>query len=77
MVNLDPARSTGWLVPPDDPDALTEVLVAVVNDPAEISRRGANALAHARADLSWDGLVRQFEAVYAKAMAARSRGQIG
>ena len=26
MVNLDPARPTGWFVPPDDPDALTEVL---------------------------------------------------
>jgi len=41
--------------------------VAVVNDPAERSRRGANALAHARADLSWDGRVPSFEAVYAAA----------
>ena len=35
MVNLDPARPTGWFVPPDDLDALTDVLVTVVNDPAE------------------------------------------
>jgi glycosyltransferase involved in cell wall biosynthesis len=67
MVNLDPARPTGWFVPPDDADALTDAIVAVVNDPSERARRGANALAHAQADLSWDGLVPQFEAVYAQA----------
>ena len=57
MMDVDPAHPTGWLVPPDDPDALTDALVTVVNDPAETAERGANALAHARADLSWDGLV--------------------
>ena len=66
MVNLDPRRPTGWLVPPDDHDALTEVLTELVNDPSEMTVRGANALAHARADLSWDGLVPQFETSYAK-----------
>jgi D-inositol-3-phosphate glycosyltransferase len=65
MVNLDPAVPTGWFVPPDDADALTEVLVTAVNDPAEVRSRGANALAHAQANLSWDGLVSRFEAVYA------------
>jgi len=66
MVNVDPARPTGWLVPPDDVDALAEVLVRVVNDPTEIVERGANALAHARAELSWDRLVMRFEAVYSR-----------
>jgi glycosyltransferase involved in cell wall biosynthesis len=69
MVNLDPQRPTGWFVPPDDGDAMTDALVAVVNDPEEVRRRGANALAHARADLSWDGLVPRFEAVYAEGIA--------
>ncbi|MGZ4689681.1 MAG: glycosyltransferase family 4 protein [Acidimicrobiia bacterium] len=68
MVNLDPANPTGWFVPPDDPDALTAALVAVVDDPDETAARGANALAHARAELSWDGLVTRFEGVYALAM---------
>jgi glycosyltransferase involved in cell wall biosynthesis len=71
MVNLDPARPTGWLVPPDDVDALADALVAVVNDPAERARRGAFALEHARADLSWDGLVDRFEVAYASARARR------
>ena len=66
MVNLDPAHPTGWLVAPDDLDALTEALLAAVNTPGEITRRGAHALAHARAELSWDGLVARFEAAYAK-----------
>jgi glycosyltransferase involved in cell wall biosynthesis len=65
MVNLDPARPTGWLVPPDDLDALTNTLVSVVNDPTETVQRGANALAHARANLSWDGVVTRFESAYA------------
>ena len=30
------------------------------------SRAHANALAHARAELSWDGLVPRFEAIYAQ-----------
>jgi glycosyltransferase involved in cell wall biosynthesis len=65
MLDVDPARPTGWLVPPDDLDALTAALVTVVNDPTETARRGANALAHARANLSWDGTVPRFEAAYA------------
>lgn len=66
MVNLDPARPTGWLVPPDDLDALTDALITAVNSPVEMARRGTNALDHARAELSWDGLVARFETVYAQ-----------
>jgi glycosyltransferase involved in cell wall biosynthesis len=65
MVNLDPENPTGWFVPPDDAAALRDALVEVVNAPAETADRGANALTHARAELSWDGLVHRFEAVYA------------
>ena len=71
MVNLDPARPTGWFVPPDDLNALAETLAAVVNDPAETATRAANAYAHARAELSWDKLVPRFEAVYERAIEHR------
>jgi glycosyltransferase involved in cell wall biosynthesis len=73
MVNLDPARPTGWFVPPDDLDALADVLATVVNEPTERAERGANALAHARAELSWNGLVTRFEAVYAQAIERHRR----
>jgi glycosyltransferase involved in cell wall biosynthesis len=75
MVNLDPARPTGWLVPPDDERALSEMLVDVVNRPQEISRRGDAALEHARAHLSWASRVDGFEEAYARARDRRaSRG---
>ena len=73
MVNLDPTRPTGWFVPPDDHDALRNVLAHVVNQPDEIAERGAHALAHARADLSWAGLVPQFETAYSRAAEHRRR----
>jgi glycosyltransferase involved in cell wall biosynthesis len=76
MVNLDPSRPTGWFVPPDDLDALADALTTVVNDPVETAARGANALAHARAELSWDGLVNRFEAVYAQGIEHHRRRDV-
>ncbi|HEV3364643.1 MAG TPA: glycosyltransferase family 4 protein [Acidimicrobiia bacterium] len=77
MVNLDPARPTGWLVSPDDERALSEMLVDVVNGPQEISRRGDAALAHARAHLSWASRVDGFEEAYARARDRRGRRCFG
>ena len=77
MVNLDPARPTGWLVPPDDERALSETLVDVVNRAQEISRRGDAALAHARAHLSWAGRVDGFEEAYGRARDRRARRGFG
>ena len=72
MVNLDPARPTGWLVPPDDEHALTETLLDAANAPEEMARRGNAALTHARANLSWAGRVTRFEDAYARARDHRS-----
>jgi glycosyltransferase involved in cell wall biosynthesis len=46
------AGQTGWLVPPDDQDALAEALVEAVNHPAERGRRGTLAQAAVRARYS-------------------------
>ncbi len=73
MINVEPAEPTGWLVPPDDELALAAVLTEVVNGPEERARRGAAALAHARAHLSWDGRVAGFEEAYAMATDRRAR----
>jgi glycosyltransferase involved in cell wall biosynthesis len=67
VVNVDPAHPTGWFVEPDDADALTGMIARIVNSPAEIIERGANALLHAVAELSWDGRVPLFESAYARA----------
>jgi len=73
MVNVDPTRPTGWLVPPDDQGALAEALVEAVNRPQELARRGRAALVHARTRLSWAGRVEAFERVYAHARDRRAR----
>ena len=73
MLNLDPARPTGWLVPPDDLDALVDALVEVIDHPDEVRRRGAAALAHATAELSWAGRVAGFEHAYALATDRHAR----
>lgn len=67
MVNVDPARPTGWLVPPDDEDALADVLVELAGRPAGIAERGGAALAYAQANFSWAGRVAALEEVYARA----------
>ena len=73
MVNLEPERPTGWLVPPDDEPALVAVLVEAVNRPHELSARGEAALAHARQHLSWASRVQRFEDAYASAREVRAR----
>ena len=73
MINLDPSRPTGWLVEPDDVEDLASAMVEVAEQPDEVARRGANAAAHARAELSWDGRTAAFENVYAKARERRAR----
>jgi glycosyltransferase involved in cell wall biosynthesis len=73
VVNLDPDRPTGWLVPPDDERALSDALIEAVNRPEERSRRGEAALAHARTHLSWSGRVDGFEAAYSRARETRAR----
>jgi glycosyltransferase involved in cell wall biosynthesis len=56
--------STGWLVPPDDEDALRAALEEVVNDPGERRRRGEAAYREARAKYSWPALVERLARVY-------------
>lgn len=72
MVNLDRSAPTGWLVRPDDIDALAEVLVEAVETPGELARRGAAALTHTRANLSWAGRVAGFEHAYEVAATRRA-----
>ena len=64
FVNVVPGEPDGWLVPPDDEDALAEAIVQAVNDPAERSRRGENAARHVRDSYSWNGLAGRFTQLY-------------
>jgi glycosyltransferase involved in cell wall biosynthesis len=55
---------TGWLVPPDDEDALCSALMEVVGDADERRRRGEAAYEVARERYSWPALVEKLAAVY-------------
>ena len=58
------AGETGWLVAPDDEEALAEALVEAVNGEDERRRRGARAYETARARYSWPALARGLAHVY-------------
>ena len=55
---------TGWLVPPDDEDAMVEALVEAVNGDAERRRRGDRAHEEARSRYAWPALARGLARVY-------------
>lgn len=64
FVNVHPGAPDGWLVPPDDVDALAAVLVELVNAPADRRLRGASAVGHVGEDFAWSAVSRRFLAVY-------------
>jgi glycosyltransferase involved in cell wall biosynthesis len=55
---------TGWLVPPDDEDALVEALVEAVGDAGERERRGEAAYEEARERYAWPSLARGVAQIY-------------
>ncbi len=67
---------TGWLVPPDDRDALTRALGEVIERPDERRRRGRAARRDALARFAWPALAARVAAVYDEA-AATSAGTAG
>ena len=56
---------TGWLVPPEDPDALAAAILAAVEDPAERRRRGRNARAAVLERYTWDRVAARTAALLA------------
>ena len=69
-IDDDPASPdrSGWLVPPDDEEALAHALVAAVSDPGERALRGANGRLLARGRFGWDRVAAAVADVYAAAL---------
>jgi glycosyltransferase involved in cell wall biosynthesis len=65
------AGETGWLVPPDDEEAMADALVEAVNGDAERRRRGERAYEVARGRYSWPALARGLAAVYGEVAGRR------
>jgi glycosyltransferase involved in cell wall biosynthesis len=65
FVNVDPAAPVGWLVPPDDEDALVAVLVDALTDPGGRLARGRAARAFTQRGFSWTRVAEAVAEVYA------------
>jgi glycosyltransferase involved in cell wall biosynthesis len=65
---------TGWLVPPDDVEALATALAAVVNDAAERRRRGARAREDVLERFAWPALAERLGATLEDAARSRAEG---
>jgi glycosyltransferase involved in cell wall biosynthesis len=63
------AGETGWLVAPDDEQALADALVEAVNGEQERRRRGERAYDSARAQYSWPALANGLATVYTEVAA--------
>jgi glycosyltransferase involved in cell wall biosynthesis len=70
FINVHAGAPDGWLVAPDDVDALAAVLVELVNDPAGRRQRGANGLEHVRRDFAWSAVAERYLDVYEAATLA-------
>jgi glycosyltransferase involved in cell wall biosynthesis len=66
--------ATGWLVEPDDEQALAGALLEAVNDPAERERRGALAQSAARDRYAWPALAGRVAALYEEVVRAVHSG---
>ena len=64
FVNTVAGRPNGWLVPPDDVDALADALVEAVNDDATRNERADNATQQIRDAYSWRALAGRFDDLY-------------
>jgi glycosyltransferase involved in cell wall biosynthesis len=64
FVNTEPGSPNGWLLEPDDEDALVEALVEAVNDEQARRARGAAAHRQVRSTHSWDAVAERFGELY-------------
>jgi len=67
---VEPGR-TGWLVPPDDEEALAAALVEAVNDPERRAAMGDAAWTASRARYSLEAVVAGIAGVYGHALLAQ------
>jgi glycosyltransferase involved in cell wall biosynthesis len=65
---------TGWLVPPDDEEAMAEAMVQLVTGEDERRRRGRAAYEQARSRYSWPALIESLVEVYDEVRAGRRPG---
>jgi glycosyltransferase involved in cell wall biosynthesis len=63
-VNVVRGEPDGWLVPPDDEEALADAIVAAVGNAAERRRRGEHGARHVHRTYSWRTVAGRFADLY-------------
>lgn len=61
-------RETGFLVPPNDPEAITDILTDLLDDPSRIRQMGKAASEYVRNNLTWAENARKNEKIYQSAI---------
>jgi glycosyltransferase involved in cell wall biosynthesis len=64
------AAGTGWLIPPDDEEALADALVTAASDAEERQRRGARAYHHSHTHYGWPLIAARIAALYTELAAS-------
>jgi glycosyltransferase involved in cell wall biosynthesis len=75
-VNTEPGAPNGWLVEPDDVDAIADAIVEAVNDVRARRQRSENAYRQIRRDYAWSHLAERFVEAY-EVLAGASRARSG
>jgi glycosyltransferase involved in cell wall biosynthesis len=65
---------SGWLVPPDDEQALAAVLIEAASQARERRRRGQRAGAEARRRYGWAAIATRVASLYQEVVAQREKG---
>jgi glycosyltransferase involved in cell wall biosynthesis len=73
FINVVRGEPDGWLVPPDDEDALAAAIVRAIDDRAGRLRRGENAARHVRESYSWNGLASRVGELYERVSEGAAR----
>jgi L-malate glycosyltransferase len=63
----------GLLVPPNDPQAIADAILAVLDDPALAARLGAEGRRRVRDEFSFEAVVRRTEDLYRELLASKTR----
>jgi glycosyltransferase involved in cell wall biosynthesis len=71
FLNQTPERPDGWLIPPDDQQALARTLIEVVNNPEERRSRGVQALETVRNGYAWTQVAGTVRSLYDAAIRER------
>jgi D-inositol-3-phosphate glycosyltransferase len=65
--------TTGWLVPPNDPDAIAERAAELFRDPERLKEFGRNAIRRVNSHFTWQKVARSLALFYEEVAAGTAR----